>query len=1597
MKFMMKFFALLVFLASTVHAATPLFVSPTGNDANDGASLATPKLTIQAAINAVDPNGTVNIADGTYTEQLTISKNILLAGASRDTVTIVAPAVMTINFPNATASESLFAVVGVNNAASVEIQNVSVSGTITVPGGANRYFGVFVGGGASVNLHDAKVLLIREEPLSGVQRGIAIGIGRSASAEIGTGTIARVEVSGYQKGGIVVDGIGSSANISASSFTGAGPIGTTAQNGIQISRGATGSIVNNTVSLNQYSPGTTSASNIILFQPGAVTVSDNTITDGDLGIYVTENSGLVAIGSNTISTVKDGLFIDKTSNVTVGAVAFNTISSSVVSLGTAAFTGTEVDATNITVDGTAVSAMTRAQLLALEDRIGHGIDNPSLGLVRVRAANVYTTINSFSPPTTTTTSIQRAINIATAGDTVNVGAGNFNENINVNKRVTVLGNGSTGASATFIQNAGSVVTVSASGTSTNRTALQDLCIQNGTYGIFVDSTVSFIGLTNIVSTNHGQWGVYISSNAVVQDLALTNCSLIGNSPATPNTEPGGLWISGSVDTLLLDGCSLSNNGAYGFYSQSQIPVNPLTNVTIKNTQVTGNGVKGLYLEKLNNALFDTLTVSGGTVDNTFFAPPSGIDINLKYAAYTNITLRNITAINNGLNNAVRGESLGVKARNDSPSYNGTPATLTNMVIDGGTYGAPNAARPAISLGNNVADITFTNAVSIAGSPNGIGINSFITHPASATNLGNTAFDTALSVYVFNNSARPINATSANFGSTDNFAIEDKIIHGVDVGGFGLVRVVPANVYVTVNSFLAALATTTPSIQRAANVASDSDTVNIQAGDYGTQAVALATKALTLSGPNAAIDPNVGTRATEAILKGASTIALSNGTSAITIHGLRFENTTAGNGVIEATGASNNVTVARNIFFQPTPVAVYAVSTARSNWTVTQNRILSVQGTTGGTFSSNGPSGVRLYDLTNLTFSYNYIDGTPYAGILTDALTTSSIIGNRVFNTPEQGIQVAGTSANVTVSFNEVTNANLNNVVDKGGIRLYGSTFTGPVSVLNNVVTNSLNGLTIRDGSNDLAGKTITVSNNNFGSNATGVYRAAGGTGTLVAENNWFGNATGPTSAQNPGGTGNAVSTGVDFSPWLSSGVDTAPLVTTSFATLTATVGFQPTAGINATGTRLVFVTQPVGGIAGSPFSTQPILEAQDDNGVRALNVNETVLLFLSTNPSGAALTGTAMKPMVNGRVAFDGLSLDQAGAGFQFLAFAQSLPFAFSNTFTVSNPLPAITTLAPANITAGAASTVITLTGTSFVSDSTVTWNSVVRTTSFVSATELIAVIPAADLTTSGTATLTVVNPGPGGGTSNSATFTIDPKPAFNAPPEVLSAAIATPNPASVGDTVTFSINARDPEGQPLTVTWTMGDGSTQTGAQVNKNYTIPGTYQVLVSLTDGSNNIVVSGVTLQVVAGAAAAPTEPLNITKKAISAKIPTLNKDMLQLRGTLTLPDTATSVAGQAVVTVGAQTFSFNADVKGKAVTGVNKLNFKGKFKKGTLTTKVISFQIRNRGEFGSLITAGGVAIGTSGIATIPVTVVYAGKTYATSAAFAVKGTANSFKAK
>ncbi|MGD0460499.1 MAG: IPT/TIG domain-containing protein, partial [Terriglobia bacterium] len=127
---------------------------------------------------------------------------------------------------------------------------------------------------------------------------------------------------------------------------------------------------------------------------------------------------------------------------------------------------------------------------------------------------------------------------------------------------------------------------------------------------------------------------------------------------------------------------------------------------------------------------------------------------------------------------------------------------------------------------------------------------------------------------------------------------------------------------------------------------------------------------------------------------------------------------------------------------------------------------------------------------------------------------------------------------------------------------------------------------------------------------------------------------------------------------------------------------------------------------------------------------------------------------------------DQATAGTYAVVVtnpAQGGEASNSVNFTVNNPVPAITSLSPSSATAGAGLQTLTLNGSNFLASSTVTYNGVGHTATFVSSTQLTISLSAADQATAGSYAVVVTNPAPGGGASSPLNFAVgNPQPSLS-------------------------------------------------------------------------------------------------------------------------------------------------------------------------------------------------------------------------------------------
>ncbi len=98
--------------------------------------------------------------------------------------------------------------------------------------------------------------------------------------------------------------------------------------------------------------------------------------------------------------------------------------------------------------------------------------------------------------------------------------------------------------------------------------------------------------------------------------------------------------------------------------------------------------------------------------------------------------------------------------------------------------------------------------------------------------------------------------------------------------------------------------------------------------------------------------------------------------------------------------------------------------------------------------------------------------------------------------------------------------------------------------------------------------------------------------------------------------------------------------------------------------------------------------------------------------------------------------------------------------FTINNPVPWVRSLSPPSVVEGGSGIDLTVNGGGFVSTSTVLWSGEPRVTTFLSSNQLQAAVTGADVFNAGRIAVAVVNPAPGGGTSDGVTFTINhPRP----------------------------------------------------------------------------------------------------------------------------------------------------------------------------------------------------------------------------------------------
>ena len=360
-------------------------------------------------------------------------------------------------------------------------------------------------------------------------------------------------------------------------------------------------------------------------------------------------NGVGLLGGVTVTGGSTGLFLDGAEAVVAGDdltdTAFSGQSGDFITLANGAEAGNELDATAATFGGL-IGAAGLARNYAIEDKINHAVDAAGLGFVRVKAANVFVTPASGS--------IQRGVDAATAGDTVNVAAGTFAENVLINKALELLGaqagvdarTGRAGASETILDatnNAGrTLFNVSAGGV-----VIDGFTVQNSTNanlsgaGIRLAQSAAGTRVRNNIVENNIV-GLFLANAGGTQQLVVEN-NLFRN-----NNQPGPVTGTAIYTDDTIAGGSLANvliqNNAFRSNDNAGVLLagSAQTDITISNNSFTNDG-SAVVLFGTTDATVSGNTVTGSTGTGVFIG--GGVsDVEISGNTFTDGATRAIRAI-----------------------------------------------------------------------------------------------------------------------------------------------------------------------------------------------------------------------------------------------------------------------------------------------------------------------------------------------------------------------------------------------------------------------------------------------------------------------------------------------------------------------------------------------------------------------------------------------------------------------------------------------------------------------------------------------------------------------------------------------------------------------------------------------------------------------------------------------------------------------------------------------------------------------------------------------------------------------------------------
>ena len=272
--------------------------------------------------------------------------------------------------------------------------------------------------------------------------------------------------------------------------------------------------------------------------------------------------------------------------------------------------------------------------------------------------------NEFGTTANPFNTIQEGIDATLIGGTVNVAAGTYNENITVDKSLTLTGASSATVTVTAASSASSVFTVTA-------------------------NNVEILGFTVSGATGGGQAGIYIGNSVTGSNIH--NNSLTGNFD--------GIWLGSGSNNNTLENNTLSSNTTQGF------EVYHSDNNTFTNNHADSNTGYGFKMESADNNTFTNNTANSNTKYGFYLAAGSS---NSDNNTLTNNTANSNTEygirINSGSGNTLTGNTFNLNVIDGIRLKD----TITNLTLDSNDFTNSQIGIDIATVGTDVTSWTVSS-------------------------------------------------------------------------------------------------------------------------------------------------------------------------------------------------------------------------------------------------------------------------------------------------------------------------------------------------------------------------------------------------------------------------------------------------------------------------------------------------------------------------------------------------------------------------------------------------------------------------------------------------------------------------------------------------------------------------------------------------------------------------------------------------------------------------------------------------------------------------------------------------------------------------